>query len=457
MEPARREALDDALRAVRVGRLTRRGFLERALGLGLSAGAIGGLLEACSRRGTIFLVWESEHDAQGVYRPLVDAFNQSNSSGIHVTYLNGPPNSNDLHRKQQDMLTQRSGSTDILSMDVTWPTEYAANGWLFPLEKRWPAGERANYLAVAQQPGLLNGHVWAAPYRMDLGALYYRTDLVSQPPTTWDALSAQAASLAKQHGLPDGFVWAGAVTEGLVCLFSEVLHGFGGDVFRPNDPYTVTLDTPEASAALGQMLGWIGPASPRTVLTYSDDLARRRWQAGQAVFMRNWLSAFPAATDGSAAPVRGKIGIAPLPAGSLGTTGHSCLGGWLLGVNFFSTQPNASWEFISYMLAPSRLMGAARAAGVPVSLAAAYDDPTLAAKQATLARMRPLLATAMQRPISPVYTAVSSSLQARLHETLAGQLTPSEALGALQSHLQALSSRAVPVPTDVPLITPSTI
>jgi multiple sugar transport system substrate-binding protein len=203
------------------------------------------------------------------------------------------------------------------------------------------------------------------------------------------------------------------------------------------------------------MLSWVGTASPRTVLTYSDDLARRRWQAGQAVFMRNWLSAYPPTSDGSAAPVRDKIGIAPLPAGSPGGVGHSCLGGWLLGINSFTTQPNASWEFIAYLLAPGRLMGAARATGMPVSLAAAYADPTLAAQQPSLERMRPLLATAMQRPISPVYTALSSSLQTRLHETLTGQLTPKQALSSLQAHLQALSSRAVPLPTDVPVITPA--
>jgi multiple sugar transport system substrate-binding protein len=455
MVAERRLALDDVIQSMRAGRMTRRTFVRRALALGLSASAAGSLLEACGGRGTTYIVWESEHDPNDTYRPIVDAFNQHNTANIHVTYRNGPPDPNELHGDQQAMLSAQSGSTDILSMDATWPAEYAAKGWLLPLDLRWSVSARTAFLTEPQQEGWLADHLWAAPYNVDVGAIYYRTDLVAQPPQTWDELAAQAAELAAQKKLPAGFVWPGTQTEGLVCLFAEVLAGYGGAVFSPNDPYTVTLDTPEAHAALDQMISWLGSASPLAVTTYNDDQARQQWQHGNAVFMRNWLTAYPAPKDGNAANVQGKIGVAPLPGGSNGGPGHGCLGGWHIGINANSGTPDAAWEFIAYLLAPQRLLGVARTAGLPVSLTAAYDDPTILAHQPNLARLRSLLTTARPRPISPIYSTITAALQSRIHQALLGQLTADEALAALQTHLQALSTQAIPVPPDVPFVTPA--
>ncbi|MBF6589974.1 MAG: extracellular solute-binding protein, partial [Ktedonobacterales bacterium] len=386
MESARRAALDGALASLRAGRMPRRAFLERALALGLTAGVAGGLLEACARRGTTYLVWESEHDAQDVYRSLVDDFNRTNNSGIHITYLNGPPTPNELHGKYLVMLGARSGSTDVLSLDVTWPAEFAANGWLLPLDRRWPARARAAYLAGPLRAATLNGAVWAAPYRVDLGVIYFRTDLLSpalaaQAPRTWSDLAAQARRLVAVGAAPSGFLWPGAATEGLVCLFAEVLASYGGSILRPGDPYTVTIQTPEARAALVEMIGWIGAASPAAVTRYTDDDVRRVWQGGEAVFMRNWLSSYPPRSDPNAAPVIGKIGIHPLPGGPDGGIGHSGIGGWQLGINAFTRNADAAWVFIQHMLAPATQLRVARAFGLPVALASAYDDVLALARQ----------------------------------------------------------------------------
>ena len=434
--------------------MTRRAFLEHTLVVGLTAGVAAGLLEACANRATIFLVWESEHDTTGAWGGLVETFNQTNRAGIHVTYRSGPPDANELHGDQQTMLGASSGSTDILSMDITWPATYAASGWLLPLDARWPVAAQAQFLRTPRQAAWLGDQLWAAPYHIDLGALYYRTDLVSQPPITWDALAAQAAQLSQAHKAPAGFLWSGAPSEGLVCLFSELLTSYGGSVFAPGDPYTVTVQSPAASAALAQMMGWLsGGASPPAVLTYGDDQSRQAWAQGGGAFMRNWLSAYPLPGDGNWDPVRGKIGIASVPGSAADSSGHACFGGWFVGINAFSRAPDASWEFVSYLLTPSRLLDIARETGLPVAVTAAYDDATILAHQPALARVKPLLAGAQTRPISPVYPAVTAAMQARLHQALLGQLTPDEALAALQTHLQALSMRARPLPPDVPTVT----
>ena len=44
--------------------------------------------------------------------------------------------------------------------------------------------------------------LYAAPYASDGGMLYYRKDLVSTPPKTWDELIADCAQSARPRVLP---------------------------------------------------------------------------------------------------------------------------------------------------------------------------------------------------------------------------------------------------------------
>src|SRR6266576_1157525 len=156
MEIVGSQALDDLLRKMRSGRITRRTFLEQALVLGLTSGTASSLLAACGSSNNssagngpaLNLVWESHFsDTYKVYQNLADDFNRTNKHGIHVTYIDGPNGATQIHSIFLNMLTARSSSIDIMSMDIIWPAEFALNQWVVPINDRWPASERAKYLA----------------------------------------------------------------------------------------------------------------------------------------------------------------------------------------------------------------------------------------------------------------------------------------------------------------------
>src|SRR6266849_10938596 len=79
MVPEQREALDEIIVKIRVGRMTRRTFLERAVAIGLSSSVAGSLLEACGGTSnttggsgqTTNIVWQSENDTSPTYPALV--------------------------------------------------------------------------------------------------------------------------------------------------------------------------------------------------------------------------------------------------------------------------------------------------------------------------------------------------------------------------------------------------
>ena len=73
-----------------------------------------------------------------------------------------------------------------------------------------------------------------------------------------------------------------------------------------------------------------------------EEMSRREFGAGRAVFLRNWpyaLSLFEA--EGS--PVRGRVGIAPLPGGG-------ALGGAHLGINRRTPHPDLAWALVEYLV-----------------------------------------------------------------------------------------------------------
>ena len=144
MTPEKRDVLDEIVVKIRSGRITRRTFLERAATIGLSSTAAVSLLEACGGNGSsVSLVWQTEKDlsSPSVYQALTDTFNSTvgHQKGIHVTWQQGPASTNDLLTKYVNMLRARSHSIDVMSLDVVYPAEFAANGWTQPLtEKQWP-------------------------------------------------------------------------------------------------------------------------------------------------------------------------------------------------------------------------------------------------------------------------------------------------------------------------------
>jgi len=443
MVPEQREALDEIVVKIRAGRITRRTFLERAIALGLTSSVAGSLLEACGgggggSSGPTTIVWQTENDTSGTYPALVDAYNKSNKDNVHVTWHNGPSSTDTMLTIYDNTLRARSGSIDVMSIDVVYPAEFASNGWILDLTSKWPASDRANYLQGPILSCTYQGKVVAAPLRTDLGVLYYRTDIISTPPNTFENLTSLAKSNASKTKY--GYVWQGSQYEGLVCDFVEVLAGYGGTVLDPSDSKKVTINSPQGVQALTEMVSWVGTISPKSVTTFTEEPSRQAFQNGDAIFMRNWPYAYSLG-NASGSKVAGKFDIHAMPYGGSNTVGHSCVGGWNMAINAFSKNPDASWSFIKYMLGPDAQKQLAIKGSFTPALKSVYDDTDVKAKQPLFTKLAPILQNALPRPVSPVYPDLSNIIQTHVHQALTKAATPTDALSALQTQLQALVSK----------------
>lgn len=443
MFPEQREALDELIVKMRSGRTTRRTFLERALALGLTSTVAGSLLEACGSSGNgssgpTTIVWQTENDNSGTYQSIVDTYNKTNKDNVHLIWHNGPSDTSTLITLYDNTLRARSATFDVFNIDVVWPAQFSTQGWTVDLSSRWSASERSNYLPGPIASCTYNGQVVAAPMRTDLGIFYYRTDLVSTPPTTYDELTSQAQTQTSKVKI--GYAWQGIQGEALVCDFVEVMAGYGASVLDRANSKKVTVNSPEGVAALTQMVNWVGTISPVAITTYNEEACRQAFQDGDAAFMRNWPYAYSLG-NASGSKVAGKFDVRALQHGGTGTVGHSCVGGWNMAINAFSKNPDAAWSVMQYILGADAQKTLAVKGSFTPALKSVYDDADVQKAQPLFTKLQPILQNSLPRPVSPVYTDLSNLIQVNVHQALTKQATPAAALSNLQSQLQALVSK----------------
>jgi multiple sugar transport system substrate-binding protein len=363
--------------------------------------------------------------------------------GIRVELQRTPDDANQRHQLYVQWLNARVGNPSILQLDVVWTPEFAAAGWVLPLDPYGP--ERSEFFPATIIANTWAGKLYALPWFADVGLLYRRTDLVPNEPKTLEEMVSEAqAAMAKRGGPRYGIVSQGARYEGLITGFVEYLGAFGGRII--DDKGNVVVNRPEAVRALEFMRDQLYKThvAPLDVLTWHEEEARFAFQNGNAAFMRNWPYAVAAMSDTSQSKVAGKFAVSPMPASGTAPNGHSTatLGGAQLAINAYTENPAAAYKLIAYLTAPEQMLARAQAVGQYPTRSALYSDARLRGAIAIpLDNARRAIESAMPRPVTPIYTELSEILQIELHRALVRQVEPQEALNSAAARINALIER----------------
>jgi len=373
-------------------------------------------------------------------------------TGIRVELLRQPTDTGLRRQGLTVPLLARQPSPDVFLMDVAWLPQFAASGWLAPLDpflgKDGCAPKDAFFPRMIDTVDTFGGGVVAVPVYVDAGLLYYRTDLLekyglSGPPRTWEELLRESETVQRdeRRSRPAfyAFVWQGAQYEGLVCDFLEFA---GPEGTFGVDNGVVAIDTPANRKALRFMRDLIakyGISPPNTYTEMREEEVRAFFQAGNALFERNWPYAW-ALHESRGSPVRGKTGIAPLPGWKPGR-GAACLGGWHAGISRYSDALTESAKFLCYLASYDTQKRLALSLGWNPGRRDLYADPELLAKNPWFPELLDAFGRARPRPQLPYYSQLSGILQRHLSAALAGESTPEQALSDARREMQALVSR----------------
>jgi trehalose/maltose transport system substrate-binding protein len=345
----------------------------------------------------------------------------------------------------QQLLAARAPDIDVFQIDVVWPGILA--GHLVDLAPYARDAAREHFAAIVAND-TVRGRLVAMPWYADVGVLYYRTDLLrryDEPvPQTWDALTATARRIQdaeRAAGNPSmwGFVWQGRAYEGLTCNALEWIASHDGGTVVDTQG-RVTINNPRAVAAVQQAAGWVDRITPRGALNYTEEEARGVFQSGSAVFMRNWPYAY-ALGNAQDSPVRGRIGVAPLPKGNSDGRHAGALGGWQLAVSRYSRHSAVAIDLVLYLTSAGEQKRRAIAAAYNPTIPALYRDPEVLAAQPFLAALEPMIAQAVPRPARGVgarYNQVSAKFWNAVHAALSGRETAQESLARLDRDLERL-------------------
>lgn len=381
-----------------------------------------------------------------VLRRQLERFGQANPT-IVVEVRATPDAADQRHQLYVQWLNARARDPDVLQLDVVWTAEFAAAGWIAPLDRVQPPVDR--FFAAAVAANRWNGVLYALPWFVDVGMLYRRTDLVPRPPRDMADLVELARRARDDSAVPFGLVWQGARYEGLVTVFLEHLGAFGGEIL--DDRGSVVVDSAAAQMALLHMRDaiYVDGIVPHAALTWQEEQTRFAFQRGQAVFMRNWPYAYALLEDRSQSTVVDRFAVTPMPGGPGGMP-TAALGGSALAVNARSEHPTAAYQLIDYLLQPEQMIERARIAGQFPTRPALYQTPALAdALTIPPADALRVIEQAVPRPVTPVYSELSEILQIALHRALTRQQEPGPALREAAAAMRALLARvklAPPLP-----------
>ena len=239
-----------------------------------------------------------------------------------------------------------------------------------------------------------------------------------------------------------GLVFQGKAYEGLTCDAAEWVASYGGGTFV-DDKGNITINNPKAAKALNTAASWIDTISSKGVMGYQEEEARAVFQNGDAVFMRNWPYAYLLSQDDSS-PVKGKVGIIPIPKGGADGRHAAALGGWQWAVSTYTKVPDASIALVRMLADAKSQKENFMLMGVSPARLDVYEDPDVKAKGPHLASLKKVFEAAVPRPSTATrseYPKVSKAIFNAAFDVLSGRATGEAAVADLEGKLKRIKGR----------------
>ncbi len=355
---------------------------------------------------------------------LVKQFNQKNKGRIKLKVTRGPRETESVSDLAISSLLLGKTPFDLILMDVTWMPKYAAAGWLSPLDE-WITDEDIDSLVEGAALGnKYEGKLYRWPFVADIGLLYWRTDLMKEPPKTPDELIKITTDLMNEGSIKYGYVWQGRQYEGLSCVFLEVINGFGGEWLNGKD---VGLNSLQSKKAAKWLLTLIKTGiSPPAVTNFSEPEALQVFKDGEAALMRNWPYAW-AELNTPTSKVKGNVGLTTM----VSEKDHpptSTLGSWGFSLVRKSKHNDKAIEAIKFLTSTASQKMLFKDYGYTPTRKEVFNDDKLINSYPVLKSLEEGLKVTMPRPQTPFYTQISDVLQRELSSILTEQKSVSDSL-----------------------------
>ncbi len=374
------------------------------------------------------------------FRNLIPQFEEE--TGIKITldelgYV-------DLYQKLTADFVGETANYDLMTVDIVWSGEYAANGYTLPLDDFMERDKEElqldDIMPVSWTLGEWEGQHWAYPLAGYANVLNYRKDVLDEaglePPQTQQELKDMAAQLTNPDEDFYGIALLGAKGPAVAQDYMAWAQQHGGSIL--DEEGNPALNTPENVEIL-EFFGALFEYAPPGATDYWWDQRETAFRAGNVAMMEGWSIARAGYEDPDISSVVGKVDVTVAPVEE-GMEPKYGFGGWGIGINADSSpeEQEAAWEFIKWITSPEIQKEWVRNDGAPIRRST-LEDPELVAEYPWF----PVILESFEngdgdyRPRIPQYSIIQDALGTAVNGYLVGEMSAQEALDQAQAQVEA--------------------
>jgi ABC-type glycerol-3-phosphate transport system substrate-binding protein len=345
-----------------------------------------------------------------------------------------------------------NGAYDVIVLDKQWVGEFVSADWLWSLEDY---SARDNFDTSVYVPamfdmmGEVNGTTYMLPFYNYSSGLLYRTDIFENEnykaeylaefgeelkvPETVEEYVKVAKNLTKDNDGDGEIDMYGAIgqyyREIVQFEYSIILFGLGGWYY--DDDWNATVNNETGVQAAEYVLDLYQNAMPEAATGYGFEEQSNFMAQGNAAMMLtySWMKAVLDNPETSS--VAGNVAFTISPGG------HGAQGGWGWAIPRSSPNPEAAWQFLSWVESPEIAIKRGLLGAAPVRYDV-FNDPDVLAKYPQNEVMLRVIEGAKPIPIIANSSLVPEYVNLYVSEMLAGEKTPQEAMDALAEKLNEI-------------------
>jgi multiple sugar transport system substrate-binding protein len=385
-------------------RYSRKRMMAGVVSAFLAATGLAACSSASAGTGPVTLNYYLYPDTSGATQQAINNCNKQSGGKYTISYQQLPQAADGQRQQLVRRLAAHDSTMDILGLDVTWESEFAQAKWIQPWTGTYKAQAENGTLVPALNTAMWKGQLVAVPDNTNTQLLWYRSDLVPNPPATWAEMIADAEKLAKE-GKPHYIEIQGAQYEGGTVWFNTMNASAGGTVFNP-DATKVTLGAPAVKAlSIMKQLATSVAADP-SMSVDMENQNRLAMEAGTAAFQLNYPFVYPGMKADNPKLFK-SFKWALYPEVIPGQPAKVTIGGIDLAVSAYSQHKDLAFQAALCLRDRENQLIGANVGGVPPTIADLYNDPKLFANYPFHADILKALQNASVRPKTPVYQVVS--------------------------------------------------
>ena len=317
-----------------------------------------------------------------------------------------------------------------------------------------------------------NEKVWAYPYFMNLGVMFYRKDIIERNGftiadfATWDDFKDNTNIIldneSEQELNPDlvGLVGQYDSYEGGVCNFIEWIGSNGVTSIFDADGNS-NLNNTEAVEAMDFLTGLIAPRYtgvmnttyiiPRSGLTHDEGSSVGMWGAGNTIFMRQWPFAYGLSESNELLndTVGGEytqFGVAAMPTHTGADDEKSAIvGGAILALPTSGTHKTEALALIRFLGDTVAQEAELTVCSNFPALKSVFDD--LPAGFEWVSNFEEAADLSLARPVHPKYSTFSVEIADKFNDIISGLKTSEVGLGEMDAAINEIIGGG---PTGIP-------